>query len=70
MLYYNSHPVADLFKKQFEEELSEHYRILNEGPCYEPNWSADDDWLFGYQYLIKKLTDNNKETQMWKLYVK
>ena len=70
MLYYNSHPVADLFKKQFEEELNEHYRIREEGPCYEPNWSEDDDWLFGYQYLIRKLSDNNKEYQMWKLYVK
>ena len=70
IMLYNTHPVSDLFKKELEEELNEHYRILDEGPGYEHNWSEDDDWLFGYQYLIRKLSDNNKEYQMWKLYVK
>ena len=70
MLNTNSHPVADLFKKELEEELSEHYRILKEGPCYEPNWCADDDFLFGYETLVSKLRENNKELQMWNLHAK
>jgi hypothetical protein len=67
---YMSHPVADVFKKELEEELDDHYRILREGPCYEENWCADDDELFGYQYLSRKLSDNGKEKQMWKLHFK
>ena len=70
IMLYNSHPVSDLFKKEFEEELNDHYMIHKEGPGYEPNWSEDDDWLFAYQYLIRKLSDNDKELQMWKLHVK
>ena len=55
---------------QFDEELNDHYRIHEEGPGYESNWSEDDDWLFAYQYLMRKLLNNNNELQMWKLYVK
>ena len=70
IMLYNSHPVSDLFKKSVAEELSEHYRILNEGPGLEPNWCADDDWLFAYECLKRKLSDNNKEYRMYKLRVK
>ena len=70
IMLYNSHPLADLFKKELKEELSEHYRILKEGPCYEPNWCADDDFLFGYETLVSKLRENNKELQMWNLHAK
>ena len=70
IILYNSHPVSDLFKKSFDEELNDHYRIREEGPGYEPNWSEDDDWLFAYQYLMRKLSANNKEFQMWKLHAK
>ena len=70
MLYYNSHPIADLFKKEFEEELSEHYRIHKEGPGLEENWCEDDNFLFGYECLKRKLSDNNKELQMGKLRIR
>ena len=70
IMLYNTHPIADLLKKELEEELNEHYRILTEGPCYEPNWSEDDDFLFGYECLKRKLSANNKEFQMWKLHAK
>jgi len=70
IMLYNSHPVSDLFKKEFLEELSEHYRIHKQGPGYEPNWCEDDDFLFGYETLKKKLSDNNKELQMWSLHAK
>ena len=46
IMLYNTHPVSDLFKQGLEEELNEHYRILNNGPCYETNWCEDDDFLF------------------------
>ena len=70
IMLYNSHPVSDLFKKSFDEELNEHYRILQEGPGLEPNWCEDDDFLFGYETLKRKLSDNNKELQMAKLHKK
>ena len=70
IIKYMSHPVADLFKKEFEEELEDHYRILKEGPGNEENWCADDDELFAYEHLKDKLRDNNKEKHMWKLYAK
>ena len=70
MLYSISHPVAELFKKELEEELSEHYRIREEGPPYNFNWSHDDDLLVGYRTLVSKLTYNNKELQWTKLHVK
>ena len=66
----NTHQVSDLFKQELEEELSNHYRIHEEGPGYEPNWCEDDDFLFGYEALKRKLSDNNKEFQMWKVYVR
>ncbi len=28
IMLYNTHPVSDMFKKELEEELNEHYRIL------------------------------------------
>ena len=70
IMLYNSHPVSDLFKKELEEDLSEHYRILNEGPGLEPNWCEDDDFLFAYECLKRKLSANNKEYQMWNLHAK
>ena len=70
IMLYNSHPVSDLFKKELDEELKEHYRILQEGPGLEPNWCEDDDFLFGYETLKRKLSDNNKELQMAKLHKK
>ena len=59
-----------MFKKELDEELSEHYRILDEGPGLEPNWCKDDDWLFAYECLMSKLLNNNKELQMYKLRAK
>ena len=70
IMLYNSHPLADLFKKELKEELTEHYRILEEGPGYEPNWSADDDFLFGYETLVRRLNEAGKERQMWNLRAK
>ena len=70
IMLYSSHPVSDLFKKELEEELSEHYRIHKEGPGLEPNWCEDDDFLFGYETLKRKLSDNNKECQMGKLHTR
>ena len=69
IMLYNTHPVSDLFKKELEEELNEHYRIHKEGPGYEPNWSEDDDCLFAYECLKRKLSAN-EEIQMWKLHAK
>lgn len=65
IMIFNSHPIADLFKKELEEELEDHYRILGSGPSYETNWCSDDDNLFAYQHLWRKLSDNGKELQMW-----
>ena len=70
IMLYNTHPVADLFKKELEEELNDHYRILQEGPGLEPNWCEDDEFLFAYEYLKRKLSDNDKECQMWKLHIR
>ena len=71
IMLYNSHPVSDLFKKELEEELNEHYRILPEGPYYEIDcWCEDDDFLFAYECLKRKLSDNNTEFQMYKLRAK
>jgi len=70
MLYTNSHPVADLFKKELEEELTEHFMILEEGPSYEPNWCDDDAVLFGFEALKRKLENNHKELQMLNLIAK
>ena len=53
-----------------EEELNDHYRILQEGPGLEPNWCEYDDLLFAYEYLKRKLSDNDKELQMSKLHRK
>ena len=65
IILYNSHPVADLFKQELEEELEDHYRILREGPDGETNWCADDDDLFAYEHLKRMLRDNGKERHMW-----
>ena len=62
---YNSHPIADLFKQELEEELEDHYRILREGPDGETNWCADDDYLFACEHLKRMLRDNGKERQMY-----
>ena len=48
------HPVAALFKLEMMDELEEHFMILKEGPCYEINWCADDDVLFGCHALFLK----------------
>ena len=68
IILYNSHPLADLFKKEFKEELTDHYRIFEEGPGYEANWCEDDDSLFGYDILARKLREAGKDLQMWNLY--
>jgi hypothetical protein len=65
IMIFNSHPLADVFKKELEEELEDHYRVLREGPGGEANWCADDNELFAYEHLKKKLSDNGKERQMW-----
>jgi hypothetical protein len=68
VIKYMSHPVADLFKKEFEEELEDHYRILKEGPCYEENWCEDDDVMFADQYLCRKLSDKKYDEYIDKLW--
>ena len=65
---YMSHPIADLFKNELEEELEDHYRILKEGPGNEPNWCEDDDELFAYRFLCRKLHENGLDLQSWHLY--
>ena len=65
IMIFNSHPVADLFKKELEEELEDHYRILREGPGGETNWCADDDDLFAFEHLKRMLKDDDKEHQMY-----
>ena len=68
IIKYMSHPVADLFKKEFEEELEDHYRILKEGPGNEENWCEDDDELFAYRFLCRQLHENGLDLQSWNLY--
>ena len=65
IMIFNSHPLADLFKKELDDELGDHYRILREGPAAEANWCADDNELFAYEHLKRKLSDNGKGRQMW-----
>ena len=55
IMIYSSHPLADLFKKELEEELEDHFRILKEGPGLELNWCADDEWSFAHEYFRLKL---------------
>ena len=52
-MLYNPHPVADLFNKEFEEELWSHFAIDHEMDC-----SADDDFLFAYSYLSSRRIRN------------
>ena len=48
------HPIADAFKKGLEEELEDHFHVMEEGPCYEQNWCQDDEYSFAYEYFKQK----------------
>ena len=45
---YNSHPIADLFKKEFKDDLDLHFNH------YRKSKSFDDIILFAYMYLPVK----------------
>ena len=68
VIKFSTHPVADLFKQELEEDLEWHFHVFKEGPCYEPNWCADDEELFAYRSLCMKLHEKGSDLQSWHLY--
>ena len=63
------HPMADAFKKGLKEELDDHFRVLKEGPGYEENWCADDEWTFAYEHFKQKLyMEKKRSDQFWNIY--
>ena len=65
IIIYYSHPIADLFKKGFEEELHSHFMIDD-----EIDWSEDDDFLFAYRHLSRRDIRNkfakiNRRCECW-----
>ena len=51
IMLYNSHPVADLFKKQFEDDFDFHFNHFYKRGNEKVLRCQDDDMLFASDYL-------------------
>ena len=69
VIKYMSHPLADVFKKELEEDLELHFHIYDESRSNDSYWISEDEGaMFAYHVLSRKLSDNNKDKYMWQLW--
>ena len=51
VIKFMTHPLADAFKQELEDDLDLHFRVYDKGLRNQPIWCSDDDELFAWAYL-------------------